>query len=421
MLESVKNRSVSEDVELDGNVVRDAYGQIDRALRETIGVASDLTDRQQQELALKYSQSRYRALIEATTQIVWSTDASGHIVTEQPTWSAFTGQSFEEYRGWGWSAAFHPEDRARIDRLWLASLANLTTFEMEQRLRGHDGEYRYMSVRGIPILNDDNSVSEWVGIHTDITARKHCELALKESEERFRSTFEHSGVGLSHVSLSGQWLLVNPKLCEMLGYTEAELLECNFQDITHPDDLPQDRENIRQILADEIQVVKFEKRYIHKLNHIVWINLTGTLRRNNAGEPMYFIASFEDITDRKQSEFALQAQTIELTEITAKLELRNQELNRFSYAVSHDLKAPLRAVANLAQWIEDDLGTIEPEVRANLGLMRSRLQRMNNLIDGLLEYARVGNRDESLTTFAIEDLLDEIVDSLRACPPCVTA
>ncbi len=376
------------------------------SVQEWVGVHTDITER-------VHAERRYRALIDATAQIVWTTDPQGHFTTEQPSWSAFTGQSFEEYRGWGWSAAFHPNDRAQIDERWLRSIGDLNPFEMEQRLRRADGQYRHMSVRGIPILNADGSVQEWVGVHTDITDRVHAELSLRESEARFRSTFEQAGVGIAHVSLSGRWLFVNDKMCEITGYTAAELLNTNFQDITHPDDLPQDRENIRQILAGEIQVVKFEKRYIHKLGHIIWINLTGTVRRDEVGNPLYFIGSFEDINERKQAEFALQAQAIELAKTTTKLELRNQELNRFSYVVSHDLKAPLRAIANLSEWIEEDLaGAIDLGVQKNLDLMRARVHRMEALIDGLLEYARVGNTQASLETFSIEHLLAEIVDSL---------
>ncbi len=382
-------------------------------VQEWVGIHTDITERKQSEHALQYSQNRYRTLIDATAQIVWSTAANGHFVVEQPTWSAFTGQSFEEYRDWGWSAAFHPADRARIDELWLASVTNLTTFEMEQRLRRHDGEYRYMSVRGIPIIDDEGNVQEWVGVHTDITDRKQAELAIIESEERFRSTFEQAAVGIAHVGLDGRWLTFNQKLCEIIGYTRSELLNSKFQDITYPEDLPTNLDYIRQLLAGEIQTYTMEKRYIHKLGRIVWANLTVSLRRDVSGAPLHFISVIEDINDRKQTEFTLQQQAIELATTTAQLELRNQELDRFSYVVSHDLKAPLRAIANLSEWIEDDFeGVVDPGTHKYLELMRSRVQRMESLIEGLLEYARVGNTQASLKTFFVEDLLAEVVDSL---------
>ncbi len=247
----------------------------------------------------------------------------------------------------------------------------------------------------------------------DITDRKISEAALLESEDRFRSTFEQAAVGIAHVALDGRWLLVNPKLCEICGYTPAELLYDCDENITHPDDLAQDQESIRQILADEIQLIDLDKRYIHKLGHIVWINVKEMLRRDASGAPLYFIASIEDISHRKQAEFTLQAQAVQLAETTALIELRNQELNRFSHTVSHDLKAPLRGISNLAGWIQEDLpATADPEIIANLELMRSRVSRMDRLIDGLLNYAKLGNTEAGLETFSVEQLLSEIVDSL---------
>lgn len=514
------------------------YDSDRRPLRMT-GVVDDISARKQAERSLQASERRYRALIEATTQIVWSTRADGHTIYEMPSWGAFTGQSFEEYRGWGWLEAIHPDDRARTNDLWIAAVTNLTTYEIEHRLRRHDGEYRYMCVRAVPILAEDGSVCEWVGIHTDITDRKldeenlrrseefnrrilennkdcikvidlegrllymndggvklleigdfaavyrtswvgfwhgvdresasmafatakagqvskfeglcptalgtpkywqvtvapmfddrgnveqilsishditdriEAESTIRESEDRFRSTFEQAAVGVAHVSLDGRWLLVNQKFCQIVGYTESELLQSDFQTLTPPEDLPQDLAEIERLLGGEIETIQLEKRYIHKLGHFVWVDITASLRRNVTGEPIYFIATIADITPRKESELALQTQAIELAKTTALVEQRNQELDRFTHIVSHDLKAPLRGIANLAEWIGDDLeGEVDPDIYKNLELMRSRVYRMEAMINGLLQYARVGNTSQSTTTFALADLLAEILDSL---------
>ncbi len=503
------------------------------------GVVNDITDRKQIELQLQQSEQRYRALTAATSQLVWSTRADGHVEVEQPTWGAFTGQSFGEYRGWGWLDAIHPEDRARTDELWVAALTSLTTYEIEHRLRRADGEYRLMSARAIPILAADGSVREWVGAHTDITDRKRdeanlrrseefnrrilennkdcikvldldgrliymndggkqlmeiddfalvdraiwvdfwgetdrvaanlaweaakmgrvgkfegrcptargkpkwwqvtvapmfadngpveqilaishditdrieSESAMRESEDRFRTTFEQVAVGVAHVALDGRWLFVNQQLCEIVGYTAAELMNLTFQDITYPADLATDLEYIRQLIAGEIATYTMEKRYIRKQGDLVWIDLTVSLRRDLAGTPLYLISAIDDISDRKQAEFALHDQAVKLAKTTALAELRNQELDRFTHIVSHDLKAPLRAIANLAEWIEEDLGeAVEPEIQQHLELMRSRVYRMEGMINGLLTYARVGTTAASIETFSVEDLLAQIVDSL---------
>ncbi|KAF3883723.1 MULTISPECIES: PAS domain-containing hybrid sensor histidine kinase/response regulator [Nostocales] len=143
----------------------------------------NMTQRKQAEIALQHSEERFRLLIEATSQIIWDTNGKGEFVTEQPQWHAFTGQSFDEFQGWGWLNAIHPEDRAYTAEMWLNALDKKIYYEIEHRLCRYDGEYRYMSVRGVPILNADGSLREWIGIHSDITARKEAELALAKAKE----------------------------------------------------------------------------------------------------------------------------------------------------------------------------------------------------------------------------------------------
>jgi len=135
------------------------------------------------------------------------------------------------------------------------------------------------------------------------------------------------------------------------------------------------------------------------------------IKRRVNGELL--VKSIRYAIERKQAAIDLQVQTDELAETNKLLAARNQELDRFCTIVSHDLKAPLRGISNLAQWIGDDLAaTLEPGTRLNLTLMRSRVVRMETLIDGLLKYARVGSTATSLETFSIELLVAEIIDSL---------
>ncbi|WP_373546715.1 ATP-binding protein [Chamaesiphon sp.] len=126
-------------------------------------------------------------------------------------------------------------------------------------------------------------------------------------------------------------------------------------------------------------------------------------------------AQLQQVNDELEAQVT--ARTLKLAETTALLEVRNQELDRFAYTVSHDLKAPLRGVANLSDWIEDSISEkIDPETQKYLDLMRSRVARMRDLIDGLLDFARVGQTEVSLETFVLEDLLVEIIDSLNIPP-----
>lgn len=261
---------------------------------------------------------------------------------------------------------------------------------------------------------------------------------LELEEARFRGTFEQAAIGCAHVALDGHWLRVNQKLCSIVGYSREELLQLTFQDMTHPDDLEEDLEYVRQLMAGEIQNYTLEKRYIHQNGSFVWVQITISLMRqsttidasfapssspslseshdNFLGEPLYFIGMVEDISDRKQLEFQNAENLAALEQIKADLEKRNYELDQFVYIASHDLKAPLRGIANLSAWLEEDLEGQLPEQNAEqLNLMRQRVRRMERLIDGLLKYSRVGREQvfpESVNTY---EMLLEIVDSLA--PP----
>lgn len=410
----------------------DAFGRFyydaeNRPIR-MLGVLTDVTQRKRTEIALQQGEERFRSLVEATTQIIWNASAKGELVDSQPGWSQFTGQPYKDYIGWGWLNAIHPNDQANTAEVWQIALANHTLYEMEHRLRRHDGEYRYMSVRAVPILENQH-VREWIGIHTDITDRKQIELALRDSEARFRVTFEQAAVGMAHVDLSGRWLRVNQVICQIVGYSREELLQKTFQQVTFPDDLEQDLGLVQQLLDGQLENYSLEKRYIRKDGSLVWVNITVSLMRKlgevnpfsaSLGQPEYFIVIVQDISDRKASELLLQQQKAELTNLNVSLvktsrllEERNQDLDRFVYIVSHDLKAPLRGIANLAEWIEDDVADLLPEENKHqLQLMRQRVERMNNLINGVLEYSRAGRKEVPIEWVDVNQLVAEIVDSI---------
>lgn len=143
----------------------------------------------------------------------------------------------------------------------------------------------------------------------DVTELRERERALRESEERFRTTFEEAAVGIAHVDLDGRWLRVNPKLCETVGYTCEDLLSKTFQEVTHPEDLDADLEQVRRLLAGEIHGYSMHKRYVKRDGSHVWINLRVSLVRESCGAPSYFISVVENIDERKKAELALRSLT----------------------------------------------------------------------------------------------------------------
>ena len=136
----------------------------------------------------------------------------------------------------------------------------------------------------------------------ELAERKRSEEALRESEERFRSTFEQAAVGIAHVAPDGRFLRINQRFYDIVGYTQEEMLTRTFQDITYPDDLDADLDYVQRVLAGTLQTYSMEKRYTRKDDSLVWVNLTVALVREPLGTPKYFIAAVEDITTRRQTE-----------------------------------------------------------------------------------------------------------------------
>ncbi|HYO30354.1 MAG TPA: PAS domain S-box protein, partial [Thermomicrobiales bacterium] len=149
------------------------------------------------------------------------------------------------------------------------------------------------------------ALAEHVGVAIG-RARLYQEARL--SEERFRTAFASSAIGTALVALDGRWLAVNRALCKIVGYSEAELQQRSFQEITHPDDLAEDLRLVERLLADEIPTIRFEKRYLHKDGHPVWVLLTASLVRDDDGRPRSFLSQVQDIGERRQAAIDLAAE-----------------------------------------------------------------------------------------------------------------
>ncbi len=155
----------------------------DGAITGVYVLGIDIDDRARRETELAASNARFRTAMRAVDGILWTNSADGRMVGEQPGWAALTGQVQEDYQGFGWAKAVHPDDVGNSILAWNAAVAAKAPFVDEQRVRRHDGEWRIFAVRGLPILRDDGEITEWVGVHTDITHRRAAEAALRGHAE----------------------------------------------------------------------------------------------------------------------------------------------------------------------------------------------------------------------------------------------
>jgi PAS domain S-box-containing protein len=241
--------------------------------------------------------------------------------------------------------------------------------------------------------------------------------ALGESEDRFRKTFELAGVGIVHVSLEGRFTRLNQHFCDITGYTADDLLDLKFQDITHPDDLEADLANVRRTLDGEIESYSMEKRYLRSDSSIVWVSLAVTLVRSASGDPSYFIAVIEDITERKNSELGLQRSLAEkevlLREIHHRVKNNMQVisslLNLQAHAVEdarlakmfQETQSRVRAMALIHQILYESGKLVQIDLGEYVTKLATSLVRMYETEPGMINL-RVGAED---VTLGVDDIV----------------
>ncbi|MDQ5979424.1 MAG: hypothetical protein QG602_2398 [Verrucomicrobiota bacterium] len=286
-----------------------------------VGVATEVTTQKTLEAAYAESQERLHRVLGAADCLLWQAD-----VTLQETLL-------------DWKITVHPSGlaqqmqilRDRIDQNQLWDGFEIPEKpEMDRRARealasgssGYTQEFQLLHQGQVIWLRESVSVTKVVGNHfwlvgvvTDVTDRKLLETAVRKSEEQFRHAFDYAGIGMALVGLDGRWLKVNRLVPALLGYTEPELLARTFQQVTHPDDLVKDLENVQDLLTGRHRHYQIEKRYLHRDSHVVHARLTVTLVRNPDGSALHFISQIEDITARHHAEQALIASQRQLSDV----------------------------------------------------------------------------------------------------------
>ncbi|MCC5651479.1 PAS domain S-box protein [Nostoc sp. XA013] len=281
------------------------------------------------------------ALLEAAPVAVCFLDEELRYIRINQVFADINGLTIEEHLGRKFGEvlpAMAVEFELHIQRV-LDTGEPLLNVEISGKTREQPERYGHWLGNYYPV---NNAMGETVGIGiilADVTIAKQTEVALRESEERFRAMFDQAAVGITLVALDGRFIQVNPALCEITGYSHEELIQMNFQDITHPDDLEVDWENARRVLAKEISGYSLEKRYIRKDGSILWVNLTSSVVWDANGLPKYALGIVEDISERQA---ALRERK--------RVETTQQFLVEAStlLAASLDYEITLESVANLA-------------------------------------------------------------------------
>jgi PAS domain S-box-containing protein len=350
--------------------------------------------------ALRESEERLRLATKATQDAIWDIDLKTGKVSWNDTYANIYGRPPETSTSlqW-WIDNIHPEERERTaSHLQAAIGSNESSWTSEYRFRRVDGEWAHIYDRAY--IARDSSGTAWrvIGAMQDLTDRKRAEARIRESEERFRRVFEEGPLGLGLLHRDFRIMQVNSALCQMIGYSENELLEMTFADITHPDDLHTDVELAERLFKGEIPSYRMQKRYIKKNGEILWMNLTASVLRDVEGRPLYGLGMVEDVTEIKRAqEESLARQKLE-------------SLGTLAGGIAHDFNNLLGAVGAQAELGLSELGA-GASCKEQLHSIRDVAMRGSDIVRQLMIYA--GKETNKIGLADLSAIVEEMLPLLK--------
>ena len=354
--------------------IRDSAGEV----TGVVLVFRDISERKKAEDELKQAEQRFRTAVSAVSDIVWTNNAKGEMEGEQPGWGGFTGQSLQEYQGYGWAQAVHPDDAQPTIDEWHRALAERRRFVFEHRVRRHDGVWRDCSICALPLIDSSGVIQEWVGVHTDITDKKEADRIFKESLERFHFMAESMPQKIFTANSRGEVVYFNQQWTEFTGLPFQRIKDWNWTQFIHPDDV-QENVSIWQHSIDSGELYQFIHRFKRKDGMYRWHLTRAHAMRDEGGQITMWIGSSTEIHEERETQ--------------EKLARANQDLESFAYSASHDLQEPLRMITSYSQMlVKGYKDNLDGEAEMFVGFITDGTRRMRALLADLLSYTAVDAR-----------------------------
>lgn len=380
-------------------------------------VAIDITEMRRGEAALQESERRFRALVEASAQIVWQSDTEGRVLGDSPSWRAYTGQTIEQWSGYGYAEAMHPDDREAVMVRWKQAMVdNPRLVSATYRLRHVSGEWRWNQARAVPLLNREGRVTTWVGMCVDIheqeLARLELESHRKELErlveqrtgELYDTQFamDQAGIGIHWVDAdSGRFLYVNHYAAEMLGYAVQEMLNMSVPDIDA--NIPPGDFQTHAVRLFAGGTAHFESFHRTRHGSLIPVEIVGYLLPRQEGKGGRFITFITETSQRKLAEKALR-------DAKEAAESANVAKSAFLANMSHEIRTPLNAITGMAHILRRS--GLTDQQTDKLDKIENASRHLLDIINAVLELSKIeaGKFQLEETVVCIEEIIEAVAN-----------
>ncbi|MFZ6031026.1 MAG: sensor histidine kinase [Chloroflexota bacterium] len=396
-----------------------------RIQARTQQLCDEIAERKRTEGALRESRHFTESILDTTPDLVYIYDLDTlrvvYINCEVRSMLGYSPEGIVEMRDSIFETLLHPDDLPAVTTHHLRMVhASDAVYEMDYRVSNAQGEWRWLHSRSRAFIRDENGlVRQIIGVARDVTELKQAASILREREERFRLLAENSSDMISCHAPDGTYLYVSPACRSLTGYEPEALIGRSAFDFIHSKDVTKVARALSRVTAAAItDVTVFRLR--RKDGSFVWLESTSRSVKDAHGDEVVEIqVASRNVTERKQAEDEVRRLNDELEQRvaarTAQLQAVNKELEAFSYSVSHDLRAPLRAINGYTRILMEKYASgFDEDSQRMFGIVCSETQRMGQLIDDLLAFSRTGRSELSYAELDMQQMVQSVFDELMA-------
>lgn len=329
----------------------------DHKPKRMIGCHVDLTAEKQLQQNLDRATKLNRIALTGAQMGAWELNTATHELIWTPEMYRLFEKNEDDFTPSidQWMQLVHLDDRAHLKEQIERLKSCTSSLDASYRIVTESLDVKHVKTRASYVEMGPGNAAQIIGISWDITEMVKARQEVETGKNMFEGAFQYSAIGMALISPEGRWIKVNKRVCQITGYSESELMQLTFQDITHPEDLATDVMQVQQMLRNEIETYQMEKRYFHKKGHIIWVLLSVSLAKDSFGKPLHFVSQIKDITQQIHDKKALE----ENLEVTQK---QNDRLLNFAHIVSHNLRSHTGNLGMMLSLLKED--GISPEKHA---------------------------------------------------------